>query len=72
MVKLVCPVNPAHGSVVPVVHGWYCPHVDHDGRLRSHPLGEAPRTRNHFTTAEIEAGSVSQPKLTTDEVAVQS
>lgn len=55
MIRLVCPTGPRHGAVYPVPLGWFCPHTDHDGRLRSHPMGEAPRTRSFFTTAEIEA-----------------
>lgn len=59
-----CPVTPAHGNVIPVKEsgsrwGWYCPNAEHDGRLRSHPLGEAPATRAHFTTAEVETGRLS-------------
>lgn len=58
-----CPVEPEHGHVIPVKeatsrYGWYCPHAAHDGRLESHPAGAAPRTRAHFTTAEVERGSL--------------
>lgn len=60
MIRLVCPIEIRHGAVIALAGnprwGFHCPHTDHDGRLRSHPLGEAPRTRSFFTTAEIEAG----------------
>jgi hypothetical protein len=56
-----CPADHTHGPVLPVKDaaspwGWHCPHSAHDGRLRSHPSGPAPRSRSHFTTAEVEAG----------------
>lgn len=63
MIRLVCPVDVGHGSVLPVKdpesrYGWFCPHAAHDGRLAGHPQGPAPRTRAHFTTDEIQAGAL--------------
>lgn len=49
----LCPVDPAHGPVVPVVNsrwGWYCPHQAHDG------LRGKPSTRAYFTTVEVDSG----------------
>jgi hypothetical protein len=53
MIRLVCPVDPDHGRVLPLSGsdwGWYCPHVAHDGRRG------VGATRAYFTTAEVEAG----------------
>lgn len=63
MIRLVCPIAAAHGPVLAVKDpasrwGWYCPAQAHDGRLRGHPAGPAPRTRALFTTAEVEAGVI--------------
>jgi hypothetical protein len=57
-----CPVDAAHGPVLdwPTARwGWHCPHHDHDGRPASHPLGELAPSRAFFTTAEVDAGSVT-------------
>jgi len=54
-----CPANPEHGPCLPISHerwGWYCPHSEHDGRLRGHRDGEAVPTRAFFTTIEVESG----------------
>lgn len=60
-----CPAEPLPGSSA---HGpliardgaapgrtFYCPHTDHDGRPKTHPLGEAPRSRAHFGMDEVAA-----------------
>lgn len=57
----LCPVDPSHGAVQdwPTSRwGFYCPHTAHDGRPKSHPLGEAPATRAFYTTSEVEAGFI--------------
>lgn len=56
-----CPTDPSHGPLLgdrsPQADGkgWLCPHVAHDGRIRTDPAGVAPPTRRRFTTAETEA-----------------
>lgn len=55
----LCPVDPAHGVVQdwPTARwGFYCPHQSHDGRPKSHALGEAPPTRAFFRSNEVESG----------------
>ena len=49
----VCPVDPTHGAVLdwPTSRwGFRCPHQDHDGRPKTHPLGPSAPTRACFTT----------------------
>lgn len=47
-----CPANPRHGRLLDLGDRAYCPHHEHDGRARSHPLGESPRTPAFFDEAE--------------------
>lgn len=58
-----CPSDPAHGRLLDVGASerwsWYCPHTDHDGRLRSHPAGPSSGSRSHFTMVEAEKGSIA-------------
>ncbi len=55
-VGLVCPTTPEHGGLLESTTGrLYCIHQDHDGRPKSHPKGEAERTRAFFTLDEVEA-----------------
>lgn len=54
---LPCPAVPEHGELV-MVEGsdrLRCIHQEHDGRPKTHPLGEAPATRCVFTLHEVEA-----------------
>lgn len=58
-----CPVNPAHGEVVPVERNpkaksnvpvqYQCTHQEHDGRMKGHPGGFAPATQFIFTEDEL-------------------
>jgi hypothetical protein len=56
-----CPADTAHGPLLPDRspaadgYGWTCPHVAHDGRLRTDPAGAASQSRRRFTTAEVTA-----------------
>ncbi len=46
----ICPAAPPHGELL-ALHGsgrWYCPHQDHLGRPKSHPLGPAMSSRSVF------------------------
>lgn len=58
MIRLVCPVEPAHGRVLGITSqrfGWYCPHRAHDGRPGIAGI------RAFFTTAEVEAAHLTDP-----------
>lgn len=44
-----CPVDPSHGYLIALSSGrLYCPHIDHVGRPRSHPLGPSEPTPCFF------------------------
>lgn len=47
-----CPLNAAHGRMFTLKGSepatQWCAHSDHNGRPKSHPLGEAPRTRSRW------------------------
>jgi hypothetical protein len=53
----VCPANPDHGQMLDIrgMEGYWCPHVEHEGRLKSHPDGKSPRTKSRWTLDEIAA-----------------
>ena len=50
-----CPENPAHGPLLLLDAGvyYYCPHHDHDGRVRTHPEGASPPTKRFWTEGEL-------------------
>ena len=54
---LSCPADEAHGPLLDVAGKLRCMHQSHDGRPRSHRLGEAPGTRATFTLDEAEAAA---------------
>lgn len=59
----LCPADPAHGEVLPPKDGksrFYCPHVAHDGRASSHPLGADKPTRAYFTRGEVAARRLAE------------
>lgn len=50
-----CPIGgPDHGTPIHMPNSglYHCPHIDHDGRLSSHPMGPAKVTRSFFTEQE--------------------
>ena len=54
-----CPLVPEHGEVLPPKDGksrYYCPHQEHDGRPKSHRLGEKAHSRAYFTKEEVQSG----------------
>lgn len=57
-----CPSDPTHGPLLAVVgvEGFWCPSQDHDGRPSSHPLGEAPRSRNRWRLDDLAALDVAR------------
>lgn len=48
-----------HGPLLQPKDGgqWHCPHQSHDGRPKTHRLGEAPPTPAFFTTAQAEGAA---------------
>jgi hypothetical protein len=57
-----CPIDPTHGPLlearVPAHHGYavtgyFCPHIDHDGRPRAHPEGYSAPTKRRWTAQEV-------------------
>lgn len=55
-VGLQCPADPSHGSLAESeTKRLYCPHQSHDGRPKSHPLGENEQTAAFFSLDQAEA-----------------
>lgn len=57
-VGLRCPADLRHGPLIESHSRLRCIHQEHDGRPKTHPLGQAPATRATFTLDEAEAAAV--------------
>jgi hypothetical protein len=53
---LTCPANEEHGPLLEVrgIDGLLCPHIEHDGRPKTHPAGALAPTPKFFTLAQAE------------------
>lgn len=60
-----CPAEPLpgskpHGPLIGRDHAapgrtFHCPHSDHYGRPKTHPMGEAPASKSYFGMDEVAA-----------------
>ena len=58
-----CPADPLPGSAphgpligrehAPPGRSFYCPHTDHDGRPKTHPLGEARPSSPYYGVDDV-------------------
>ncbi len=60
---LVCPTDDKHGNLLESTTGrLMCIHQEHDGRPKTHPLGESEQTPCYFTLDEVEAAQKARIK----------